>query len=49
MCIMKSVKKVILNLLAKAGMSSAVNAAGAASAYGYHQAKEPEALKKLKK
>lgn len=46
---MKSVKKAFLNLLAKVGMSSAVNAAGAASSYGYHQPKEPEALKKLKK
>lgn len=47
--IMKSVKKAILNVLAKVGMSSAVNAAGAASAYGYHQPKEPKALKKMKK
>lgn len=46
---MKSVKKAILNVLAKAGMSSAINAAGAASAYGYHQPKEPEAVRKLRK
>ncbi len=46
---MKSVKKAILNVLAKAGMSSAVNAAGSASAYGYHQPKEPKSLQNLKK
>lgn len=46
---MKSVKKAILNMLAKAGMNSAVNAAGAASSLGFHQPKEPEALKKMKK
>lgn len=46
---MKSVKKAILNVLAKAGMSSAVNAVGAASSYGFHQPKEPKALKKMKK
>lgn len=42
-------KKAILNMLAKAGMTSAVKAAGAASIWGYHQPKEPKALKNLKK
>lgn len=42
-------KKAILNLIAKAGMTSAIKAAGAASLYGYHQPKEPKALKNLKK
>lgn len=46
---MKNTKKAILNLLAKASMSSAVKAAGAASSLGYHQPKEPKALKNLKK
>ncbi|MDR0920235.1 MAG: cyclic lactone autoinducer peptide [Oscillospiraceae bacterium] len=44
---MKNIKKTILNLLAKAGMNSAIKAAGAASSMGYCQPKEPEALKKL--
>lgn len=42
---MKNMKKAILNMIAKAGMKSAVKATGAASAYGYHQPKEPHALK----
>lgn len=46
---MKNTKKAILNLVAKAGMSSAVKAAGAASSLGYHQPKEPKALQNLKK
>lgn len=46
---MKSIKKALLNVLAKAGMSSAVSAAGVASSYDYHQPKEPNAMKKMKK
>lgn len=46
---MKNVKKNILNLIAKVGMSSAINAAGSASTFGFHQPKEPKALKNIKK
>ncbi len=46
---MKNTKKSILNLMAKAGMRSAVKAAGSASLFSYHQPKEPKALKSLKK
>ncbi len=46
---MKNVKKSILNLLAKAGLESALKAAGAASFFGYHQPKEPIILKSIKK
>ncbi len=46
---MKNVKSKILGLVAKAGMKTALKSAGAASTYSYHQPKEPEALKKLKK
>ena len=46
---MKNVKESILDAVAKFGMHSAIKAAGAASIYGFHQPKEPEALKKLKK
>lgn len=46
---MKNVKSKILGLVAKASMKTALKSAGAASTYCYHQPKEPEALKKLKK
>lgn len=42
---MKVTKKV-MNLVAKAGYKSAVKAAGVASQYNAHQAKEPTCLKK---
>lgn len=43
---MKLTKKNVMNLVAKAGLKSAVKAAGVASQYGTHQAQEPKALKK---
>ena len=46
---MKIMKKNILNAVAKFGMHSAIKAAGSASSFGFHQPKEPETLKKLKK
>ena len=46
---MTKLKKNVLDAVAKLGMRSAIKGAGAASSYGYHQPKEPEALKKLKK
>lgn len=46
---MKNAKSMILGLVAKAGMKSAVKSAGAASTYSYHQPKEPAALKNYKK
>lgn len=42
-------KKVILKLIAKIGMNSAIKAAGAASTFGYHQASEPKSLNNVKK
>lgn len=42
-------KKIILKATAKAGKAMAIKACGSASFFGYHQPKEPEALKKLKK
>lgn len=44
---MKKSKKIVLNLIAKAGMKSAIKAAGAASCFGYHQAKEPLNIKSI--
>lgn len=49
MSVVKSVKKAFLNLLANVGMRSAIRAAGAASSLGYHQPKEPKALREMKK
>lgn len=46
---MKNAKSMILGLVAKVGMKTAVKSAGAASIYSYHQPKEPVALKKIKK
>lgn len=46
---MKGIKSKVLGLIAKAGMKTALKSAGAASTYSYHQPKEPEALKKMKK
>ncbi len=46
---MKNTKKSILNLMAKAGMRSAVKAAGSASLFSYHQPKEPKCLKQISK
>ena len=46
---MKNAKKSVLNLIAKVGMKSAINAAGSASSFGYHQIKEPSSIKKSKK
>lgn len=39
---MKKYKEMVLRLIAKAGMKSAIKAAGAASCFGYHQVKEPQ-------
>lgn len=46
---MKGMKDKFLNLLAKAGMKSAINAAGSASSLCFHQPKEPKSLKKMLK
>lgn len=46
---MNKYKKMALNLIAKAGMKSAIKAAGAASCFGYHQPQEPSTLKNAKK
>ena len=43
---MKKCPKKVLELIAKAGMRSAIKAAGAASCFGYHQVVEPKSLKK---
>ena len=42
----KKVKRKFLNLIAKAGIKSAVKAAGAASCFGYYQPKEPGNINK---
>lgn len=42
-------KKAVLKAVAKAGKKMAVKACGNASYYGFHQPKEPKALKSLKK
>lgn len=41
--------KMISNVLARVALSAAKKAAGAASQWGQHQAKEPSDLKKLLK
>ncbi|MBQ8515096.1 MAG: cyclic lactone autoinducer peptide [Ruminococcus sp.] len=46
---MNKVQKVMLDKLAALGQFAAVKAAGSASCAGYHQPKEPKALKNLKK
>jgi len=46
---MKNTKKSVLNLMAKAGMRSAIKSAGAASTFSYHQPKEPKCLKQISK
>ncbi|MDR0918503.1 MAG: cyclic lactone autoinducer peptide [Oscillospiraceae bacterium] len=50
---MKNAKEIILNVIAKMGLETAVNSAGSASSWHYHQAKEPKnleaRLKELKK
>lgn len=43
---MKDIIKRVISILA---YNTAKNAAGSASCDGYHQRKEPEALKKIKK
>lgn len=45
---MKKYKETVLRLIAKAGMRSAIKAAGAASCFGYYQAKEPKNLSNKK-
>ena len=45
----KNEKNTILRAMAKVCAKTAVVGANSASMLGYHQAKEPEALKKLKK
>lgn len=46
---MQNMKKTILKKLASASRFAAVKAAGATSAAGCHQPKEPEAVRKLRK
>ena len=46
---MRNAKKAFLNVIAKVGEKSAKLGANSASMFGFHQAKEPEALRKLKK
>lgn len=41
---MKNIKQTALKLLAKAGANMAAKSAGSASAYGYHQPKEPQGI-----
>lgn len=43
---MSGIKKHMMQIIAKAGMKAAIKSAGSASTYGYHQPKEPAALKK---
>lgn len=45
----KSAKKSILKAVAKVGAKSAEIGASSASMLGYHQPKEPKALRNLKK
>ena len=42
----KRAKKTILEMVARAGYVAANRAAGSASVYGYHQPKEPVALRR---
>ncbi len=46
---MKKIQKTMLEKLAALSKHAAVKAAGAASVASYHQPKEPQALKNLKK
>ena len=46
---MNKIQKMVLKKLSAIGKFAAVKAAGSASCAGYHQPKEPEALKKLNK
>ena len=46
---MRNTKKTFLKVIAKVGEKSAKLGANSASMLGFHQAKEPEALRKLKK
>lgn len=45
----KTAKKNVLGVVARAAKKSAVIGANSASIFGYHQPKEPKALKKIKK
>ncbi len=45
----KNLKKNVLSAIAKVGEKSAVVGASSASILGFHQPKEPKALKNLKK
>ena len=45
----KNVKISVLKVIAKAGKISAIAGANSASVLGYHQPKEPEAARKLRK
>lgn len=42
-------KNIIKSVISNLAYNTAKNAAGSASEKGYHQRKEPEALKKIKK
>ena len=46
---MKAIKKTFLKAVAKVGEKSAKFGANSVSILGYHQPKEPEALRKIKK
>ncbi len=46
---MNKIQKMILKKISAIGKFAAVKAAGSASCAGYHQPKEPKALKKMKK
>lgn len=46
---MSKIQNMILKKISAIGKFAAVKAAGSASCAGYHQPKEPEALKKMKK
>ena len=46
---MRNTKKAFLEVIAKVGEKSAKLGANSASMLGFHQAKEPEALKNVKK
>lgn len=45
----KTAKKNVLGVVARTAKKSAVIGANSASIFGYHQPKEPKALKKIKK
>lgn len=46
---MKFSKKSVMEIIAKAGLKSAVKAAGVASQYGSYEPRQPKSLKELKK